>query len=53
LNEYALNKASGVAPIVIDRFLNGERGLTFETAGKLAAVLGLHLAPFKAQRQRK
>lgn len=43
LTSYALGKASGVAPIVIDRFLRGERGLSLDTADRLAGALGLHL----------
>jgi plasmid maintenance system antidote protein VapI len=47
LTSYAIGKASGVSPITIGRFLRGERDVTLETAGKLAAVLGLRLAPIK------
>jgi hypothetical protein len=42
---YAIAQASGVAAPVIQRFVNGERGITLETAGKLAAYLGLALLP--------
>jgi len=42
---YAIAQASGVAAPVLQRFVNGERGITLETAGKLAAYLGLALMP--------
>jgi sRNA-binding carbon storage regulator CsrA len=43
LTAYALGKMSGVSPVVIQRFLTGERGLTLTTAEKLAETLDLHL----------
>ena len=42
---YAIAQASGVAAPVLQRFVNGERGITLETAGRLAAYLGLALLP--------
>jgi len=42
---YAIAQGSGVAAPVVQRFVNGERGITLETAGKLAAYLGLALLP--------
>ena len=42
---YAIAQASGVAAPVLQRFVNGERGITLETAGKLADYLGLALLP--------
>lgn len=51
LTHYALGKAAGVAPSVIDRFMldpaEGERGgdLRLSTAARLAAALGLELRP--------
>jgi hypothetical protein len=42
---YAIAHASGVAPPVLQRFVNGERGITLDTAAKLADYLGLALAP--------
>ena len=42
---YAIAQASGVAGPVLQRFMNGERGITLETAGRLAAYLGLVLLP--------
>ncbi len=42
---YAIAQASGVAAPVLQRFVNGERGITLETAGKVAEYLGLSLLP--------
>ena len=42
---YAIAQASGIAAPVLQRFVNGERGITLDTAGKLAAFLGLSLLP--------
>jgi len=42
---YAIAQATGVAAPVLQRFVNGERGITLETAGKLATYLGLSLLP--------
>jgi hypothetical protein len=42
---YAIAQASGVAAPVLQRFVNGERGITLETAGKVAAYLGMALLP--------
>jgi hypothetical protein len=42
---YSIAKTSGVAAPVLQRFVNGERGITLDTAGKLAAYLGLSLLP--------
>jgi plasmid maintenance system antidote protein VapI len=41
--EYRVAKESGVPQPVLNRFLRGERGISLETAAKLAAYLGLHL----------
>jgi plasmid maintenance system antidote protein VapI len=40
---YAIAKATGVPQSVLSRFVRGERGITFETAAKLAAYLKLRL----------
>lgn len=50
---YDLGKEAGIAPTNIDRFKRGERGLTLETADKLARVLQLALgkAPPTWQRE--
>jgi antitoxin component HigA of HigAB toxin-antitoxin module len=42
---YAIAQESGVSAPIIQRFLSGERGITLETAGKLATYLGLSLLP--------
>ena len=42
---YAIAQASDVPARVLQRFVNGQRGMTLETAGKLAAYLGLALLP--------
>jgi hypothetical protein len=48
---YAIGKASGIAPAVLDRFSTGERSLTLPTAAKLAAELGYQLVkPKKPKR---
>jgi hypothetical protein len=44
---YSIAQASGVAAPVLQRFVNGERGITLDTAGKLADYLGLALLPEK------
>jgi transcriptional regulator with XRE-family HTH domain len=43
LTAYALGKMTKLNPGVIQRFLNGERGLTLATADKIADALGLEL----------
>jgi plasmid maintenance system antidote protein VapI len=42
---YSIAQATGVAAPVLQRFVNGERGITLDTAGKLAAYLNLALYP--------
>jgi hypothetical protein len=42
---YSISQATGVAAPILQRFVNGERGITLETAGKLARYLGLALLP--------
>jgi len=44
---YSIAHGSGVPAPVLQRFVNGERGITIDTAGKLAAYLGLALLPAK------
>jgi len=46
---YSIAQGSGVAAPVLQRFVNGQRGITLDTAGKLAAYLGLALLPAKQQ----
>jgi plasmid maintenance system antidote protein VapI len=48
MNDNQLAKAAGISPIAIGRFVRGERGLTLESAGKIAAVLGLRLTKSEA-----
>ncbi len=42
-SRYELARESGVSEAVLSRFVNGERGITLETASKLSEVLGLNL----------
>ncbi len=42
---YSIAQGSGVAAPILQRFVNGQRGITLETAGKVAAYLGLALLP--------
>lgn len=42
---YKIAQGSGVAAPVLQRFMHGQRGITLETAGKVAAYLGLVLLP--------
>ena len=42
---YSIAQGSGVAAPVLQRFVNGQRGITLETAGKVASYLGLALMP--------
>lgn len=44
---YQIAKDAGVSPIVVSRFLSGERDIRMATADKLADVLGLRLAAGK------
>jgi transcriptional regulator with XRE-family HTH domain len=45
LTAYRVSKMSGVTIDSIQRFLNGERGLSLASADKLAHALGLELRP--------
>lgn len=49
-SNYALAQLSGVSQSVLSRFLSGERDINLETAGKIAAAIGLELRP-KATRK--
>lgn len=51
LSDYALGRRSGVAPIVIGRFLRGVRGLNLDTADRLAAALGFKRVEFARTRR--
>lgn len=46
---YSVAQESGVAAPVLQRFMNGQRGITLDTAGKIAAYLGLSLLPEKSR----
>jgi len=50
---YRVAKESGVSFPVVYRFLKGERGITLDTAGKLADYLGLELRPVQRTRKAK
>ena len=41
--EYAIAKGSGVNQSVVNRFVNGERGISLDTAAKLCEYLDLDL----------
>lgn len=43
--QYAIAQATGVSQSVLNRFINGERGISLETAAKLCQYLDLDLAP--------
>lgn len=45
LTAYAVAKRAGVSVDAVQRFLNGERGLTLATVDKVAVALGLELRP--------
>jgi transcriptional regulator with XRE-family HTH domain len=42
--EYAIAKGSGVSQSGLNRFVNGERSISLETAAKLCEYLKLHLS---------
>ena len=52
LTAYALAKMSGASVDPIQRFLNGERGLSVATFDKLAEALGLDLVERKTTRRK-
>lgn len=45
LTRYSVAKKAGVDVAVLLRFMSGQRTITLETAGKLAAFLDLELRP--------
>jgi ribosome-binding protein aMBF1 (putative translation factor) len=53
LTAYTLAKMSGASVDPIQRFLNGERGLSIATFDKLTEALGLDLVERKTTRRRK
>ena len=48
-SNYALSGLSGVSQSVLNRFTNGERDITLDTASKIAAALGAELRVKKAR----
>ena len=52
LTAYRIAKAAGIRPEMISRFLNRERDLTLESAGKVAAALRLELRPESSRKGR-
>jgi hypothetical protein len=48
---YAIAKAAGIEPDILDRFASG-RDLYLTTAAKIALVVGLDLVPIKKGRRR-
>ncbi|MBI2480570.1 MAG: helix-turn-helix transcriptional regulator [Planctomycetia bacterium] len=51
MSRYELAHKSGVSEGVLSRFVNGERGITLETAGKIAKVLKLQLTLISDRRK--
>jgi len=49
---YAIAQAAGVAPIVVLRFVKGERDIRMETAARLAKALNLELTPKRRRKGR-
>lgn len=46
---YQIAQDAGVSPIVVSRFLCGERDIRMATADKLADALGMSMPPFSMQ----
>lgn len=53
LSGYRVALDAGVPEPVVSRFLRSERGITLDTAGKLADYLGLELRPIRKPRPQK
>jgi plasmid maintenance system antidote protein VapI len=51
LSHYRISKDTGISQPVVTRFINGDRDLRLETAGKLAAYLGMRLTEAKPIRR--
>ena len=51
MSRYELANISKVSEAVLSRFLSGERGITLETAGKIAKTLKLQLTPVSDRRK--
>lgn len=50
LSAYRVAKDSGIDRAVAVRFINGERGLTLDTASRICGMLGLELRPVQRRR---
>ena len=50
---YRVAKGSRISYPVVLRFMSGQRGLTLETASKLAEYLGLELRPRRPKSRRR
>lgn len=50
--QYQLAQETGIDKSALSRFVSGERGLTLDTAAKLAAALNLELKPASRRRKR-
>ena len=51
LSHYRIAKETGVSQPIITRFVNGTRGLSLETADRLAAYFGMRFTPPTSQPQ--
>lgn len=47
---YSLSQLTGISQSVLNRFTSGQRDITLETAGKIAAALGAELRVKKAKK---
>ena len=47
--QYMIAKDTGISQPMINRFTNGQRGISLETADKLIEHLGLELQPKQAR----
>ncbi len=45
MSRYAISKQTGIAQSTLCKFIQGERGLSFESADKLMDVLDLEIKP--------
>ena len=50
LTPYRIATDAGVDRAVMTRFVNGDRGLTLDTASRITEYLGLELRPARKQR---
>ena len=51
MSRYEIAHKANVSEAVLSRFMSGERGIAFETAGKIAKVLKLRLTPLSDSRK--